>query len=104
MFARRAGVKLLEEERRERRRLRAAPLQPLSDPGGCCCRWICQVRQIDFYRANRIREIERAIALAATPAKALSLLVAVMEEGDELAGVFPISLRLDMPALLRRVI
>lgn len=69
LFARRAAVKLLEEERKERRSLRAAPLQPLSDPGGCCCRWICQVRQIDFYRANRIREIERAIALAATPAE-----------------------------------
>lgn len=72
LFARRAGAKLLEEERKERRRLRAAPLQPLSDARGGRRRWICQVRQIDFYRANRIREMERAIALAATPANGAS--------------------------------
>ena len=47
-----------------------APLQLLSDCGGCCCGWICQVRQIDFYRANRIREIEWAILLAPTLSKA----------------------------------
>lgn len=47
-----------------------APLQLLSDCGGCCCGWICQVRQIDFYRANWIREIEWAILLAPTLTKA----------------------------------
>lgn len=70
LFVQCATVKLGREGEKKKWFQEQAPLQLLSYCGGCCCGWICQVRQIDFYRANRIREIEWAILLAPTLSKA----------------------------------